>query len=394
MDRHPTIRLAKGRDRSLRRRHPWIYSGAIGAVDGEPASGDVVRVADHRDSFLAWAYFNKASKLQARVLDWNEAASIDAEWWRSRVRESLDRRKGIPGLDGTDVYRAVYAEADCLPGLIVDRYGPSLAVQTLSYGMDRRLPIILDVLEDLLHPGGIVERNESPLRTLEALPQRSGILRGAAPPLEIVEHGIRYLVDPLRGQKTGFFLDQRENRAAVRVVARGARVLDCFCNDGGFALNAAAAGATDVLGLDASPEAVGTAADNVRRNGCTNVRFEQADVFDRLRSLKEEGAAWDVIVLDPPSFTRSRKTVPVARKGYRQLHALAFALLAPDGFLLTASCSHHITAEAFRDDIVRSAERAGRSLQLLDWRGAAPDHPTLPAVPETAYLKFGVFRVI
>lgn len=371
--------------------HPWVFSNEIAAIEGTAAAGDVVELAAASGTSLGVGFYHPHSLIAVRRLS-SVVRPIDRPFFEERVARAVELRRRLYGDGGA--WRAVHGEADFLPGLIVDRYGPSLAVQTLSYGMDRRLPIILDVLEDLLHPGGIVERNESPLRTLEALPQRSGILRGAAPPLEIVEHGIRYLVDPLRGQKTGFFLDQRENRAAVRVVARGARVLDCFCNDGGFALNAAAAGATDVLGLDASPEAVGTAADNARRNGCTNVRFEQADVFDRLRSLKEEGAAWDVIVLDPPSFTRSRKTVPVARKGYRQLHALAFALLAPDGFLLTASCSHHITAEAFRDDIVRSAERAGRSLQLLDWRGAAPDHPTLPAVPETAYLKFGVFRVI
>jgi 23S rRNA (cytosine1962-C5)-methyltransferase len=217
------------------------------------------------------------------------------------------------------------------------------------------------------------------------------VLSGSPGEVEIVEHGVRYRVDPLLGQKTGLFLDQRENRRVVRAYCPGARVLDCFCNDGGFALNAAAAGASSVLGIDISPEAVAHARTNAALNGLA-ATFQEGDVFDRLRTLRDEGGQYDVIVLDPPSFTRNRKSVPVARKGYRQLHALAFPLLAPGGVLLTASCSHHITAETFLDDVRKSAARAGKALQLLEWHGAAPDHPVLPGVPETEYLKCGLFR--
>jgi 23S rRNA (cytosine1962-C5)-methyltransferase len=276
--------------------------------------------------------------------------------------------------------------------LIVDKYDDILAVQTFAFGMDARLPWICDVMESLLHPRGIVERNESPLRTLEKLEQKKGILRGSSSPTLISEHGLTYSVDPLEGQKTGFFLDQRENRLSVRRYAASATVLDCFCSDGGFALNAAAAGAGSVIGIDSSEDAINRARHNAMLNNLASVQFERDDVFDKLEKFETAGKQFDVIVLDPPSFTKNRKTVPAARKGYKDLHMRAFKVLRSGGILLTASCSHHIEPDVFLSIIDESARKAGRTLQVLDWRGAAPDHPTLPLVSETRYLKFGVFR--
>lgn len=368
--------------------HPWVFSNEIAAVEGSPAAGDVVALRSSTGAPLGVGFYHPHSLIAVRRLA-SGAHLIDRAFFADRIaRAAALRRMLVP--DG-GACRLVHGEADFLPGLVVDRYGPTLALQTLSFGMDARQGLIVDVLQELLQPATIVERNESPLRLLESLPQRAGVLSGSPGEVEIVEHGVRYRVDPLLGQKTGLFLDQRENRRVVRAYCPGARVLDCFCNDGGFALNAAAAGASSVLGIDISPEAVAHARANAELNGLA-ATFQEGDVFDRLRTLRDEGGQYDVIVLDPPSFTRNRKSVPVARKGYRQLHALAFPLLAPGGVLLTASCSHHITAETFLDDVRKSAARAGKALQLLEWHGAAPDHPVLPGVPETEYLKCGLFR--
>jgi 23S rRNA (cytosine1962-C5)-methyltransferase len=221
---------------------------------------------------------------------------------------------------------------------------------------------------------------------------RKGILRGPCSPVVITEHDLRYEVNPLEGQKTGFFLDQRDNRQTTRRFSKSAGVLDCFCNDGGFSLNAAMAGAEAVIGIDASEDAIARARKNAAMNALENVQFERGDVFDKLDDFNAAGRQFDLVILDPPSFTKNRKSVPAARKGYKDLHKKTFRVLRKGGVLMTSSCSHHIEPDVFRDLIDESARKSGRTLQLLDWRGAAADHPTLPAVPETHYLKFGVFR--
>jgi 23S rRNA (cytosine1962-C5)-methyltransferase len=246
----------------------------------------------------------------------------------------------------------------------------------------------------MFHPSCIVERNESPLRALESLPVRKGLLRGAAREMIIEEFGLRFAIHPLEGQKTGFFLDQRENRFLARRYCPGARVLDCFCNDGGFALNAVRGGAKEVLALDASEEEIRRARRNAELNQIDSITFTPGDVFETLERLQATGERFDVVILDPPSFTRNKKSVPSAKRGYRELHTRAFRVLHPGGMLLTSSCSHHIVEETFLEVIQEAARRGGRTLQMLDWRGAAPDHPTLPGVEETRYLKFGVFRVL
>ncbi len=384
------IRLRPKEDLRIRTGHPWVFSNEIATINGSPGPGDVVPVLSSSGALLGVGFYNPHSLVALRLLSVYEEP-VDAEFFRKRLQRALELRKVL--YPESTVYRLVHGESDFLPGLIIDRFNDLLVVQTLSSGMDMRLPQIADVLEELLHPAAIFERNESPLRELEHLPMRKGVIRGTAGPTVIDEHGLRYGVDPLEGQKTGFFLDQRENRFLVRRYCRGARVLDCFCNDGGFALNAAAAGAVSVLGIDSSAEAVARATANASRNGLQQVQFLDRDVFEALPALADKGERFGAIILDPPSFTRSKKNVQTARRGYRELHAGALKVLDKGGFLATASCSHHILPEVFLDEVVQTGKKVGKTLQLLEWRGAAPDHPTLPQVPETRYLKFGVFRV-
>ena len=385
------IILRKNEDRRIIGGHPWAFSNEIRETKGDPVIGDVVELIAASGVSLGVGFYNPHSLIAFRLLS-KTIEEIDAGFFQRRIQEAATLRERL--YPGADACRMVHGEGDFLPGLVVDRFGQFLSVQAFAYGMDIRLPVICDVLESLVHPVGIVERNESPLRTLENLPQKKGVLRGVVAPTVIEEHGIHYRVDLLEGQKTGFFLDQRENRASIGRYSNGASVLDCFCNDGGFALNAARSGAACVLGIDSSADAVGRARANALLNRLERVEFEEKDVFEKLQELQSGNERFDVIVLDPPSFTKSRKNVQAAKKGYREIHEGAIRLLHKGGTLLTASCSHHIEPEVFLSVVEDAAQRTGRNVQLLDWRGAAPDHPTLPAVPETRYLKFGIFRVL
>jgi 23S rRNA (cytosine1962-C5)-methyltransferase len=383
------IVLKKKEDHRISAGHPWVFSNEIATVHGNPGPGDIVELQNAGGKTLGIGLYHPHSLIAVRLLS-TRIEEIDLTFFQRRISLALSLRRRT--YHDSTFYRLVHGESDYLPGLIIDRFDDTCVIQTLSYGMDRRQTTICDALDDVLHPRCIVERNESPLRTLESLPERRGVLRGEPGTVEIVEHGIRYVLHPLEGQKTGFFLDQRENRLLAQRYSLGARVLDCFCNDGGFALNAARGGAASVLAIDASAEETDRASRNAALNRITTVTFETADVFARLRSLREEGSRFDLIILDPPSFTRSRKHVPAAKRGYRELHEGALRLLQPDGLLITASCSHHIEPETFMQVVQDAALRCGRLLQIVDWRGAGPDHPTLPAVPETRYLKLGVFR--
>lgn len=385
------IHLRKNEDRRILSGHPWIFSNEIRETTGKPAAGDIVEVRNAGGKPLGIGLYHPHSLIAVRLLS-RTTIDVDAAFFRGRLTDAQALRERL--FPGSTVYRLVHGEADFLPGLIIDRYDDHFVVQALSFGMDSRLNVICDVLEELFHPAAIIERNDPPVRTLDQLPLRKGILRGTASAVTFTDHGLRFSVDLLAGQKTGYFLDQRVNRLAIRQFSNGARVLDCFCNDGGFALHAAQAGATHVTGIDSSGEAVARARANAQRNGLPSVHFDETDVFTSLAERSERGEHYDVVVLDPPSFTKNRKTVPAAKKGYRELHQLAFRLLTPGGFLLSASCSHHILPDTFLDVIRDAAVRSDRRIQLLEWHGASPDHPTLPAVPETGYLKFGVFRVL
>ncbi len=382
--------LRKNEDRRVVRGHPWVFSNEIREIVGQPAIGDVVEVLSAGRKTVGVGFYNPHSLIAVRLLS-RAVEEIDVAFLRGRIVRALELRQAL--YPDADAFRLVHGESDFLPGLVIDKFGDHLAVQTVSFGMDARLSTLCDILEELLHPAAIIERNETSLRTMEHLPLRHGVLRGTpAPAVIFSENGIRYSIDPLKGQKTGFFLDQRENRAIVARLCRNARVLDCYCNDGGFSLNAAKAGAASVLGVDSSAEAVEAAARNAADNGLKNVTFQRQDAPELLAKLTQEDP-FDVVILDPPSFTRNRKTVPAARQGYRELNARALRLVRPGGYLATASCSHHIEPQAFLEDCMTAGRKSGKQLQLLEWRAAPPDHPTLPSVPETSYLKFAIFRV-
>jgi 23S rRNA (cytosine1962-C5)-methyltransferase len=385
------IVLRKNEEHRIVGGHPWVFSNEIRETRGSPSMGDMVELLTAGGLALGIGLYNPHSLIAVRLVS-QVIEEIDTEFFRDRIARALDLRRML--YPDSTVYRLVHGEGDFLPGLVIDRFNEYTVVQTLSHGMDQRLTMICDALETVLAPKGIVERNEAPLRTLEELPLKKGVLRGEAGTTTITLNGLLFKVDVLEGQKTGFFLDQRENRVAVARFSKSAQVLDCFCNDGGFSLSAARAGATTVTGLDSSEEAVRNATENARLNGLSGVRFERTDVFEALASLAQNEASFDLVILDPPSFTRSRKTVQTAKKGYKELHTGALRLLKKGGILATASCSHHIEPDVFLSIVDETARKAGRRIQLLEWRGAAPDHPTLPSVPETRYLKFGIFRLL
>ena len=382
--------LRKNEERRINAGHQWIFSNEIASITGDPQAGDIVELSRSDGRFLGLGFYNPHSLIAYRHLT-RQREEISTDFFRGRIERAYAIRNML--FPEADAFRVVHGESDYLPGLVVDKYTDYCSIQTLSAGMDSRLPLIADLLESTLHVRAIVERNDAPVRLLEGLEQRKQVLRGTLAPCTIHEGGIAYSVDLLQGQKTGSFLDQRENRLAIRRYARNASVLDCFCNEGGFALNAAAGGAKQVLGIDSSERAIQQARTNVKLNGYTNIQFEVGNVFDRLKELLAAGDVYDLVILDPPSFTKSRRNVTTALQGYKSINMHAMRLLRPGGVLLTASCSHHITEEAFMRAIGESAISARRSVRLLQFCGAAPDHPVLPGMPETAYLKLAILSV-
>lgn len=384
------IILKKNEEHRILAGHQWVFSNEIKSILGNPEAGDVIELLRHDEKFLGVGFYNPHSLIAFRLLS-REQEAVTFEFFEQRITRALRLRNRL--YPGAESFRLVHGEADFLPGLVIDKYNEYISIQTLAVGMDRRLTILCDVLESLFHPKAIVERNESPLRTLEQLPQKKEVLRGTIGQTIITENGAKFKVSLLEGQKTGFFLDQRDNRLAVQRYIKGASVLDCFCNEGGFAIYAVRGGASQVTALDSSETAIANAKVNATINEVTQIQFETADVFDRLPKLFEEGERFDVVILDPPSFSRNKKTVATALKGYKEINTGALKLINPGGMLVTASCSHHVTSESFIESIEAAARTAHRSLQLLEWRGAAADHPTLPVMPETGYLKFGVFAV-
>ena len=385
------ITLKKNEDRRITNGHLWAFSNEIGKIEGEMQAGDIVEIRNHAGKSLGIGFYNPHSLIAFRLLS-RQHEEIDFQFFRKRIESALAlRRKLYPN---SETFRLVHGEGDFLPGLIIDKYNDHISIQTFSYGMDRRLTLICDVLESILQPKGIYERNEAQIRLLEGLDQKKGVLRGTVDESTISEYGLKFSVDLVEGQKTGFFLDQRENRRAIRRYCRGARVLDCFCNDGGFGIHAAFADAQEIIGIDISETAVERANENAKLNGLERVHFLAGDAFEYLKHTLETKQKFDMIVLDPPSFAKNKRTVLNAKRGYREIHEKAFSLLHEGGILATASCSHHIYEATFLEIINDAARTTGRTIQLLEWHGAAPDHPVLPAMPETRYLKFGIFRVV
>ncbi len=378
----------------MRGGYPWAFSGALGPTDGTPQTGDVVTLCDARGEVLGRGLYHGTAGVAFRMLTRDPDVPIDAGFFHDRLARALRLRERFYA--GSRHYRLAYAEADGLPGTLVDRYGDVLTLSTLSAGMDQRKAWLVDALVDLVQPACIVERNDSPLRRKDGLDEVAGVLYGAPPEeVEIEEDGVRCRVDVLGGLKTGFFLDQRLNRYIVRRLAAGARVLDVFCADGGFGLHAAAGGAASVHFMDSSQGALDRAAANAARSGLdgTPMVYERADAVPRLGDMVREGQRFDLVVLDPPAFARARKHRDTALRAYQRVNISGIQLLEDGGILATASCSGAITPEDFMTMVRYSARRAGVGLTILHEAGHAPDHPILDAMPETRYLKFLVARI-
>jgi 23S rRNA (cytosine1962-C5)-methyltransferase len=385
----PSVNVTRrGADRA-RTGHLWIYRSDISDA-GDARGGAVVRVADERGRFVGQALYSDRSEIALRLLTWRDEA-IDRAWWQARLRAALARRAGLTA--GADAYRLIYAEGDLLPSLIVDAYRDVLVLQTLSQGTDALRDLLVELLVEELSPRAVIERNDVRVRRLEGLELRAGVLYGDAPAeLEIVQHGVRFTVAPLAGQKTGAFLDQRENHVATRAYAQG-RALDCFTFNGAFALNLAK-NSEHVLGLDISAEAVAAARRNAELNNVTNAEFREANVFDALRELQDAREHFDTIVLDPPAFAKNRASLPAAARGYKEINLRALKLLHAGGVLITCTCSYHMTEQMFQEMLTAAAADARRRVQLVERRIQARDHPVLVGVPETLYLKCLVARVI
>ena len=403
---YPKIIITPKGEAALTGGHPWVYEGEVTAVDGAAEDGGLVDVVSRRGSWLGCGFYNSRSKIRVRLVSRNANDDFSDAFWERRIRYAWEYRKTVMGETDSRCCRVIFGEADLFPGLTVDRFESVLVTQTLSLGMERiksRLfPLLAKVLrEDGQDIRGIYERNDVAIRELEGMAQGKGWypLPGETPPsqttVDIVENGIRYTVDFENGQKTGFFLDQKYNRLAVSRLAKGRTVLDCFTHTGSFALNAARGGAAHVTAVDVSEFAVQCAAENARRNGLDGVMdCMAANVFDLLPQLEKQPWKYDFIILDPPAFTKSRKTVASAMTGYKEINYRAMKLLPRGGYLATCSCSHFATEELFIRMLRSAARDAGVQLRQIEARQQCADHPILWGVEETNYLKFFIFQVI
>jgi 23S rRNA (cytosine1962-C5)-methyltransferase len=377
----------RGADR-VRHGHLWIYRSDV--VNAEADGGSIVTVLDPHGNSIGHALYSDASQIALRFLTQiNEA--IDGDWWRRRIREAAARRKSIPA--DTNAYRLIYSEGDLLSSLIVDVYDDVFVLQTLSQGTEAVKTLLTEILVEEFSPRAVIERNDARVRQLEGLELLAGALYGNAPEeLEILQHGIRFLVSPLGGQKTGSFLDQRENRIAARAAAHG-RALDCFTFNGAFALHLAGV-CESVIGIDISAEAVAAAQRNAALNKSENIEFREANVFDSLREMETAGERFDIIVLDPPAFAKNRASMKAAMRGYKEINLRAMKLLNPGGVLVTCSCSYHVSEQLFLEILAEAANNSRRRMQIMEKRLQANDHPVLMGMPETYYLKCIILRMI
>lgn len=381
--------LKKGRDKSVRHRHPWIFSGAISRLEGEPASGATVAVRAADNTLLGWGAWSPQSQISVRLWSINPDATIDQGFFRERLARALQSRQTPPA--GSTAGRLVNGEADGLPGLIVDRYNDHLVCQFLAVGAEYWKSTLVELLQEMTGCTGIYERSDAEVRAKEGLPRQRGLLAGIEPPelMEISEHGCRYLVDIREGHKTGFYLDQRDNRARVARYCDNQTVLNCFSYTGGFSVAALAAGAQGVENIDTSAAALSLARRNIELNGFEAERaaFTEGDVFAVLRRYVESGRRFEVIILDPPKFVESRRHLERAGRGYKDINLLAFRLLAPGGVLATFSCSGLMSRELFEKTVAYAALDAGRETRILEWLDQASDHPAALHFPEGKYLK-------
>lgn len=384
------VYLRRGREQRVLGGHPWVFRSDIEREDGA-ADGLPVRVLTSAGRFLAMAVYNPRSQISLRILSRRDEP-IDGAFIRGRVRRAVDYRRRFADLGSC---RLIFAESDGLPAVIADKFGDVIVVQILCLGMERFKADIVDALVKELSPRGVYERNDVPVRELEGLSQQTGLLWGEVPDrVEMQENGVRFLVDVKEGQKTGFFLDQKENRAAIAPFVPGMRVLDCFTHTGSFALHAARYGAAEVTGVDISEHACACALENARLNGVEDrVRFECANAFDFLRAQQTAKAQYDVVILDPPAFTKTRSAVEGALRGYKEINLRGMKLTRDGGFFVTCSCSQHVTPDLFRGMLMDAQKDAHVQLRQIEWRTQGRDHPILLSSPETQYLKCGIFQV-
>lgn len=385
--------LKRNQDRRIRGGHPWVFSNEVGEVEGGPTDGSLVEIADWRGAYLGLAYYNHHSLICARLVT-RGRDTIDAGFFAGRIARAVRLREQL--MPGARTLRLVHGEADLLPGLVVDRYEDWLSVQVLTLGIETRAELVREALERTLQPKGVVRAADTPLRALEGLPLERGLWWGEVPDrIEVEIEGFRVEADLFRGQKTGLFLDQRANRRRAEAHARDRRVLDLFCYQGEWTMHAARGGAREVVAVDASASALEAARRNLARNGLErNVRLERADAFDAARAMERARERFGLIVLDPPALVKSRKHIAAGARAYRELNRAAMTMLAEDGVLISCSCSHHLDDLLFRRVLLEAARAARRPFRILDWSGAAPDHPQLLAVPETQYLKCAVLQAL
>lgn len=399
----PKIYITPKGEKALRGGHPWVYSDEITDIDGAVENGGLADVYSAKNRFLGTGFYNDNSKIRVRIISRNANDKFDRAFWGRRIRYALDYRRTVMAEDFR-CCRLIFGEADSFPGFTVDRFGDVLVTQVLSLGIEKIKEMLYELLTEALNEMGepisaIYERSDVKIRELEGMEQFKGFWSGLRTDLpgvtEITENGIKYAVDYVNGQKTGFFLDQKYNRMAIRRIARGRTVLDCFTHTGAFALNAAAAGAKLVNAVDISEDAIKMTRKNAELNGFTNMRFTAANVFDLLTELYKAGnSPYDFIILDPPAFTKSSGTVKNAIRGYKEINLKAMRLLPRGGYLATCSCSHFMTEPLFRQMLHDAAADAEISLRQIEARQQSPDHPILWNVPETDYLKFFIFQVV
>jgi 23S rRNA (cytosine1962-C5)-methyltransferase len=388
------ITLNKNEERRIKSGHPWVFSNEIREVAGNRTAGIATKLYDAAGIFIGVGHYNPHSLIAFRLVSRQREDIETQEFFEGRIAAALAHRSArYPGLA---TYRAVYGESDFLPGLVVDRYGDYLSLQLLSSGMDSRRSQIVAALRKIFEPRGIIARNDVSVRKLEGLDETVELLWGEVPEtVEVEENGLRFQVNLREGQKTGGFLDQKQNHLLLRGICAGKSVLDCFCYTGGWAVHAASFGALSVVGIDISTRAVEQAGHNAELNGVSDrVTFEECDAFERLRSLHQEGRRFGVIVMDPPAFVKSRKNIAEATKGYLTVNRRALELLEPGGYLITCSCSYHMGREAFSDMLIQAARLAKREVRLVETCSQAADHPVLLSFPESEYLKCFVLQVV
>ncbi len=390
------IILKKGKEKAVLQRHPWVFSGALQHVKGKPENGELVKVIAHDEEFLAYGYYNDASRVAVRLLSWEEENVPDENWWRTRLQAAVAARATILN-ENTNTCRLVFSESDYLPGLIADKYGDYLSVQMLTSGVEKLKPIILDELQKLTGAKGIFDKSDASARAHDGLAATEGLLWGELPPdfVEVKENGLKYHINIVEGQKSGFYCDQRLNRKVLASYAKGKKVLDCFSYSGGFSLNALANGASSVVSVDSSALAIETLTKNILLNGfdATKSVVFQSDVNKQLRIFKEQSEKFDVVILDPPKYAPSRSAVDRAARAYKDLNRLAMLVLEKGGLLATFSCSGAVDMETFKQIIAWAALDAGKEVQVIYQFGQPEDHPIRISFPEGEYLKGLLCRV-